>query len=340
LQSKKKKLTYNVLAAFRMFDKHIASDYYIKILKNDLMNMVDHILGNHVKCRIQLCWRAKREISPKGLECLEAVSAKLVLIAHRLADNYSTNLVEQFFALLLKFLNGRRVNFQQRGAFRRRAIICGLQACKGYEWHPPAMQTANLRISNTLRKFIDVQTKIRAVDQTRIKKKRAVKKPIALYGDKDIENACEDVPAKQLQKLVDEKIEHFKKVRITDFLFQPTLLYAWKIYEHTIFLQVDVTTVQIMTKDSSSYLYANEIRHRMSTSFFAKVFKTSSMVKINDQLIINILYGSIKKVEDFSDIRKYFESALSKKILDCGLFIDQSFFFFVSKPVGKINLQQ
>jgi hypothetical protein len=308
------KLTRNTHDAFRLCDGN-NNPRRVSLLQDDLKNMTGHISGDHSLCRFSFCRKAKQNLSKRALDLLNEKLEKIAARAHRLANNENTNIVEQFFALLKKFLNGQRVNFQERGSYARRVVLAGLHSCRGYFWHVEASKQAGLKKSVIIEEFAQRHLKHVLKDRERKRRRHKTKKNENLYGDDDLRNLCDDMSDEQLEYFVAKKIEKLQ--------------------------DIEVDSIQLSTKDDTSAAYTNAIHHRMSTDFFAPVL-ASRNATLSNKLICDILYPSTKMqspktLEIIKDVKEKFEKQFERKVINCGLFIDKSSCFFFSRLTGRID---
>nr|XP_022911115.1 uncharacterized protein LOC111422121 [Onthophagus taurus] len=110
------------------FRKQERNESAVYLLKKDIDNSLNHIFGNHAMCDTYFC-KPKNEydyISEIKTQCpelycrLNEIISSISNHSRSLLEKVNSNIVEQFHAIIAKFVGGKRINFSQKRSYQTR----------------------------------------------------------------------------------------------------------------------------------------------------------------------------------------------------------------------------
>ncbi|XP_063231011.1 uncharacterized protein LOC134535725 isoform X2 [Bacillus rossius redtenbacheri] len=112
----------------------------VEDLIKDLSNGPYHVFGEHSNCSKYFCSQESSNCYIESLkdskifDQVESLVNRLVAKAPRLIADKTSNQAEFYMSLLAKYNAGKRINFTQRGSFKRRCTVAGMRFQKGHTW--------------------------------------------------------------------------------------------------------------------------------------------------------------------------------------------------------------
>lgn len=307
----------------------------IEQLRNDVQNAPYHVLGRHDKCRKNFCSRDgetdhTKDAEVNGLlgEMLKAVDP-VVQKADRLKFNQTTNQAERYMALVSKFSGGKRVNYSNRGSYRRRCLGAAQSHTKGPSWHlSPWKQLTGRSPGRIFKMKIAKREKVRArralkyVDGrlSRKRKRPQASKPDENYG---MQSTTPDINEIEMKSKCEEMVSKLKA-------------------------EVDSAEKRALLQRQTTGQHENELwresrMNRLTASNFGKVCKrkeTTLCHNLVKRLLYSqeltskaILYG---RTNEITAIRKY-EQQKSVTVERCGLFVTESDPYLGASPDGLVG---
>lgn len=109
-------------------------------LRHDIVNSLQHCLGNHERCRPYFCSTEGGSQSSSQIDSPEVINAaqrlldNLALNADKLRNAETSNKAENFFSLASKIIMGKRENITNRGNYSLRIFVAILLYNDGFTW--------------------------------------------------------------------------------------------------------------------------------------------------------------------------------------------------------------
>jgi hypothetical protein len=314
-----RKMTFGIYAAI----KHNRKSNDIPGLQQDIMNSIDHVLGNHEKCRDYFCSDDKREKNDtiefnvaKEAVCYDQIVSslkRLCLNAKEQICKLNSNNPERFFSRINKNINGKRTHLSNRGSFERRSKMAAIQSSKGYSWHAPAMMQHGIKVSTITENFTrtrDEETSKHRNYRSKYpnRKKAPRRKPNIFYGNiqrvlsiEELKNET-NLKLKALELLPDEIASIEKATRLSN---------------------AEISTHQKQRLHCDDM--PNLLKHKDSKITFDTLIR-KSINKTAQNLIIND--------DSFKEAKQIFERHFGTTLTPCGLFIEKFKNFFCCQPHG------
>jgi len=130
----RKLLSHNILRMRKGIVKAIEyrkKENSVSGLRNDILNVVNHVFGNHNSCSKYFCNKTddinymEKIVSTDGLFIDSVMQPVRYLARHTssLILNVDSNIVESFNAIIAKVIGGKRINFALKGSYAGRCAI-------------------------------------------------------------------------------------------------------------------------------------------------------------------------------------------------------------------------
>lgn len=314
-------------ANYRSNQNELSDIQKLQELKKDILNSPHHIFGNHSQCSDYFCDKSNHEEENLVPELMKAglfgALQKLVNIladhARSLLRNLNSNVVEQFFSIISKFISGKRINYTQRRSYQGRCTA----AVVSHSTHRPIYALHKKMYKNSPGKYTKLfeLQKLRALEKRRrgSRKKKIVRK---------LEKAdCNYGPHAQKPDMADRLFEEKKK----EFL-------ASLAKTETEIKEIERETV--LQRESGKWL--EERRKLLTASFFGQVClrkpQTSCQSLVKSMLYSNFNNDALQYgIDNESEALCCMEEIIGDKIEKCGLYIDCKLPYLGATPDGLVS---
>lgn len=165
-------------------------------LKKDIDNSIYHIFGQHDQCASYFCTGPKDQEVNRMFEIKENSDffSQLTKVISSLSNNsrslirdVDSNRVEQFNAVIAKFVGGKRVNFSSRGSYRTRCFGAVVRFNAKNIHSKVHSHMYGKPASNLVKRL---ETKREKQRRRNLLTKKVFRKPIAAPSDKDYGEDC------------------------------------------------------------------------------------------------------------------------------------------------------
>jgi hypothetical protein len=255
----------------------------VKTLIEDLDNVLNHVFGDHTKCKPYFCTKTVLPINPmiqvKKSAFFKPLSDAIhrgIMLAPRLIHNRVSNDAENFMSICCKYISGKRVHYGARGGYNMRMTSAMFSFDDCSFWVPQLYRTV-YKSSPSTPWTISHQQSARIRDKRRTKKYPKVnlfhsKKEAATDAEDDTEYGAHSRDADAEESLVEDQIQQ----RYSD-------------------LQVDQTAqaeIQKETREQSACdAWFEHRRQRITASNAKLVFKLRDSTS-NKSVLNTLLYPS------------------------------------------------
>lgn len=151
-------------------------------LSQDIRNVPFHVFGDHENCKEYFCPLDKRSADATSMIVLlkekyfQAIRREVEPIALRspyLVRDKTSNLSENFFSMVVKFIAGKRIYLSGRGSYNRRVMLAVLLCNEGYWYHTKIF---NAIVGREPGKIFKCYMHNREKGKNRTRPKKAIKK--------------------------------------------------------------------------------------------------------------------------------------------------------------------
>ena len=309
--------------------EHCTDEQRIKELQRDILNVVDHVFGQHTNCKSRnlncKTKKTKKNWVPvlkacKIYEPIQLAVKKVSCFSKSLLREVTTNASENFNSIVAKFIGGKRCNYAFLDSYHSRCLCAAIQYNTGC-------------VLTTLSKYIDEDLSIAEVVEAKnqakilrnrlLRQKQGAKRKVILheddkyYGDSHMEP---DLAKETYDELVRHHFEQLQEdVRNRD--------------------EIEATTRQQSNCDE----WHEKRRKLLTASKFGPICKaranTSCVSKVK-----GILYPQALDLPQFqyglemeSEAIKLIQNKLKIKVEPVGLIIDRNHPYLAASPDGIIG---
>lgn len=302
----------------------------VRDLRADILNSPYHIFGEHARCQPYYCKGSKLEeknlvpeMKQTGLfQILERLADDLTNHTRSLLKHLNSNLVEQFFSVVAKFICGKRVNFTQRRSYQGR---CAAAALSHNTKTPLYKLHKKLCNDNSPGKFTKLHEarRLRRIQIAQTKKTRRLKSKVEKTKSSDVNYG----PKAEKPDLSPLRFEE-KKKEFLDRLARSVTEIA-EIERETIL-------------QSESGLWLEERRKLLTASNFGSICCRRVTTSCHN-LVKHLLYSTVETDsvkygrQHEKDAKNSLSEYLQVEVKECGLFIDVDSPYLGATPDGLIN---
>lgn len=298
-------------------------------LKKDLRNGPCHVFGEHANCKTYFCNGPKPgeenfigQMKDCGLwyDIYTAISP-ILNNAESLLMGQTNNIVEQFNALIAKFIGGKRINYSLRGSYESRCYAAATKRNTGSLVATMSkVLTKNEELGTYTQKYEKRQAekaKRKSSQDKKSKRRKRIAGPDEHYGD--------------IEKEPDMEVEHYEKRKqalLADFSKS----------------KIELENIQKDTVgQATNPEWIKQRKIRLTASVFGQICKRRAATSCKN-IIKTLLYSNFKG----SDATRYgnenepialkeTEAALGVQVSPCGLYILEEHQYLGASPDGVID---
>ncbi|XP_063217698.1 uncharacterized protein LOC134540509 [Bacillus rossius redtenbacheri] len=304
------------------------------LLQSTLLNVPNHVFGDHKLCNLDVCERAGKTANPCSYDALprelivgikqafDRVRAK----SQALVMDLTTNQAEMYMSLVARMAGGKQINRSQQGSYSRRATAAGLSFQLRYKWHGQTMKAITGHSPGvTVKRLMAKRQKQQANCRRRLDMNPHVPRKSESFkpqGDKSYGPHATQPPASGLElEILTESV--MRSIELT-------------VQERN--------DLEVQTRDQgSSQLWMKERRKRVTASFFGRVCKmrenTSCKVTV-EAIVYSRVLENAATIHGLANERiavALYEEQTGHTVKQCGLFVDLQHCFLAASPDGLVD---